>query len=261
VLMVGPYARHELRVDLIDRQTSWPYVTMTMRLMDEFSVTPELLRDPKTGEPKQIIVPRGVYAATDYLIEPDASNATYFMAAAAIHEGSQVTIQGLGRKSLQGDVGFADVLKQMGAGVEVHADSMTISGTGELRGIDVDLTAMPDTAQTLAVVALFAEGSTAISGLHTLRLKETDRLAALATELTRLGAATDVQGDTLRIDPPQTLRPAAIDTYDDHRMAMSFALAATKVPGIVIKDAQCVSKTYPRYFEDLRRLLGSQPVG
>ncbi len=114
---------------------------------------------------------------------------------------------------------------------------------------------MPDTAQTLAVVALFAEGRTTIRGLGTLRVKETDRLAALQSELTRLGATVAIEGDALRIDPPAEIRLAEIATYDDHRMAMSFALAATKAPGVVIKDAQCVNKTYPDYFPDLRRLL------
>jgi 3-phosphoshikimate 1-carboxyvinyltransferase len=257
VLMIAPCARHELKVDLIGRQTSWPYVAMTMQLMDEFGLTPELLRDPSTGMPRQIVVPQGGYAATEYRVEPDASNAAYFMAAAAMHEGSQVVIRGLGRGSLQGDVGFAEVLKRMGATVHMQKDCVTVAGSGMLRGIEVDLSPMPDTAQTLAVAALRAEGRTIIRGLHTLRVKETDRLAATATELKRLGANVEIEGDSLHIDPPEQIAPAEVRTYDDHRMAMSFALAATAAPGIVIKDAQCVQKTYPNYFHDLRQVLGS----
>jgi len=254
VLQVAPYARHEVQVDLDGPQTSWPYVAMTMRLMDEFGVTPELIRDPKTGDPHRIIIPREHYRATNYAIEPDASNAAYFLAAAAIHPGSSVTIPHLGKQSLQGDVGFADVLRRMGADARIEKESVTVTGTGVLEGIDIDLSAMPDQAQTLAVVALFADGQTIIRGLHTLRVKETDRIAALASELTKLGARVDVRGDDLVIDPPKQLRLAAIDTYDDHRMAMSFAVAGTRQPGVTIKDAGCVNKTYPNFFDDLRKL-------
>ncbi|HEY7116486.1 MAG TPA: 3-phosphoshikimate 1-carboxyvinyltransferase [Tepidisphaeraceae bacterium] len=254
VLMAAPYARNEVRVDLIGQQTSWPYVAMTMQLMDAFGHTPELERDPQ-GSPKQIVIPRGRYAAVDYAVEPDASNATYFLAAAAVHEGARVTVEGLGKRSLQGDVGFADVLHQMGAELVFGPDFITVRGTGELRGIEVDLLDMPDTAQTLAVVALFAKGETIIRGLHTLKVKETDRLAAMAAELRKLGAEVEEGEDYLAITPPNTVRPAAIDTYDDHRMAMSFAVAGTKVAGVVIKDAQCVNKTYPGFFDDLKRVL------
>lgn len=254
VLQVAPYARHEVRVELEGPQTSWPYVAMTMRLMDEFGVTPELIRDPKTGDPQQIIIPQDWYRPTNYVIEPDASNAAYFLAAAAIHPESSVTIPRLGKSSLQGDVAFADVLRRMGADARIEKESITVTGTEFLDGIDIDLSTMPDQAQTLAVVALFAEGETTIRGLHTLRVKETDRIAALANELTKLGAEVDVRGDDLIIRPPDQIRPAAIDTYDDHRMAMSFAVAGTRAPGITIKDPGCVHKTYPNYFEDLERL-------
>ena len=253
-LQVAPYARHEVRVDLAGPQTSWPYVAMTMRLMDEFGATPHLIRDPLTSEPRQIIIPQDAYRPTHYRIEPDASNAAYFLAAAAIHPASRVTVEGLGKHSLQGDVGFADVLRRMGADVSVGANSLTVAGTGTLGGIEADLSGMPDQAQTLAVVALFAAEETIIRGLHTLRLKETDRVAALSAELTKLGASVEVVADDLIIQPPQRLRPAEIHTYDDHRMAMSFALAGTREQGIFIKDSQCVNKTYPQYFEDLDKL-------
>jgi 3-phosphoshikimate 1-carboxyvinyltransferase len=257
VLMAAPYARNEVRVELVGQQTSWPYVAMTMQLMDAFLHTPELMRDP-AGNPKEIVVPRGKYAATDYAVEPDASNATYFLAAAAVHEGARVTVEGLGKNSLQGDVGFAAILQQMGAEMTMTADSITVRGLGKLRGVEVDLLAMPDTAQTLAVVALFAKGQTLIRGLHTLKVKETDRLLALATELRKLGAKVEAGEDYLAITPPAHVTPAEIATYDDHRMAMSFAVAGTKVADVVIKDAECVNKTYPNYFADLEQVLSGR---
>jgi 3-phosphoshikimate 1-carboxyvinyltransferase len=199
-------------------------------------------------------VPRGSYRATNYAVEPDASNATYFLGIAALHPGSQITVSGLGNSSLQGDVGFAGVLRQMGAEVRVGDDTITVTGPDRLVGIDVNLATMPDTAQTLAVVALFAEGPTTIRGLQTLRVKETDRIAALATELTKLGAGVEVRGDDLIITPPRQIAAAAIDTYDDHRMAMSFAMAGTRATGVTIRDAGCVAKTYPGFFSDLAKL-------
>jgi 3-phosphoshikimate 1-carboxyvinyltransferase len=258
ILMAAPYARNELRVDLDPGQTSWPYVAMTMQLMDHFLVTPELMRDPRTYEPRQIIVPRGHYKAADYAIEPDASNATYFLAAAAINPGSKITVEGLGKLSLQGDVGFADLLHRMGANLVFGRDFITIRGPEQLEAIDVDLSSMPDTAQTLGVVSLFAEGTSTLRGLHTLRVKETDRIAALSNELRKLGAEVDVEGDdAMHITPPEDrrLNPASIDTYDDHRMAMSFAVAGTRSWGMTIKDVECVNKTYPHFFDDLNKTV------
>jgi len=257
-VQVCPYARFEARIDLVGQQTSWPYVLMTMRMMDHFGVTPEVQLDKRTGMPSQVLIPLGKYHAADYTVEPDASNASYFLAAAAVHSGAQVTIRGLGSRSLQGDAGFADLLRRMGAHVRIEKDSICVEGTGELEGIDADLRDMPDMAQTLAVAALFAAGPTVIRGLHTLRLKETDRLQALATELAKFGAAVRIEGDSLHIDPPRELRPAAVETYDDHRMAMSFAVAATKIPGVTIRNAQCVGKTYPGFFEDLARVTAQR---
>ncbi len=255
LLMAAPYARHEVRIELEPNQTSWPYVLMTMRLMTDFGLFVELERDKDTGEPRAIVVPRGKYQPTDYAIEPDASNASYFLAAAAIHPGSKMTITGLGRGSMQGDVGLAELLHRMGAELDLGDNSITVVGTEKLRGLDADLRAMPDMAQTLGCVALFADSPTTLRGLHTLRVKETDRLAAMHAELTKLGAQVDIEGDdALHIVPPRQIRPARIATYDDHRMAMSFALVGTKVAGVVIEDPECVNKTYPEYFEDLKLL-------
>jgi 3-phosphoshikimate 1-carboxyvinyltransferase len=256
-LMVSPFARHEVRVSLASQQTSWPYVAMTMQLMEHFGIRPELTCDPNSSKPTQISVPRGHYRPTSYSVEPDASNASYFLALAAIHPGATVTIQGLGKNSLQGDVGFADVLHVMGAGLTFGPDFITITGTERFDGIDVDLADMPDTAQTLAVASLFARGSTTIRGLQTLRVKETDRLSALATELAKLGASVTVDDSSIAITPPNTLRSAGIDTYNDHRMAMSFALAGTKRGGVTIRDIECVNKTYPDFFADLERVRTS----
>ncbi len=156
-IMVAPYARHEVRIDLDGPQTSWPYVAMTMQLMDTFGVTAELIRNKRTGLPEHLVVPKGHYLTTAYVIEPDASNASYFLAAAAVHAGAKITIEQLGKRSLQGDVGFADVLHSMGARLVFGPDFITMTGPDHLEGIDIDLGGMPDTAQTLAVVDLFAE--------------------------------------------------------------------------------------------------------
>jgi 3-phosphoshikimate 1-carboxyvinyltransferase len=256
-LLACPYARNEVSIDLEGQQTSWPYVAMTMQLMDHFGCTLELYRDPRTGLPKQITVPRGRYVGTDYQVEPDASNASYFLAAAALHPGSKITLKGLGKRSLQGDVAFADVLHRMGAGLIFGPDFITIVGPDQLHAIDIDMRDMPDMAQTLAVVSLFAEGDSTLRGLHTLRKKETDRIAALATELKKFNAGVEVEDDSLIISPPEHMRHASVATYDDHRMAMSFALAGTKIEHVTIRDAECVNKTYPRFFEDLRKVIGT----
>jgi 3-phosphoshikimate 1-carboxyvinyltransferase len=257
LLMVAPYARNEVRIDLEPNQSSWPYVGMTMQLMDEFGVTPELIRDPKTGQPTQVIVPKGVYRPTNYAVEPDASNATYFLATAAINPGSKVTIERLGKSSLQGDVGFADVLHRMGADLVFGKDFITLKGPEKLEAINVDMLGMPDAAMTLAVACAFAARPSTIRGLHTLRVKETDRIAALSNELRKVGATVKADDDTMTITPPPDgqIKPAAIETYDDHRMAMAFAVAGTRAPGITIKDSGCVSKTYPTFFDDLKRLM------
>ena len=259
-LMVAPYARREVRVDLAGRQASWPYVRMTMRLMDEFGVTPEVeVTDDDARDPLAVVVPRGRYAGTAYAVEPDASAASYFLALAAIHPGGRVTVPGLGTASLQGDAAFAGVLRRMGCEVAQTADATTVVGPPQLDAVDVDLADMPDCAQTLAVAALFAAGETTLRGLKTLRVKETDRVAALQAELTKLGAEVTVaEADevTMTIVPPPRVRAATVETYDDHRMAMSFALAATKRRGVAIADPACVNKTYPGFWDDLAAATG-----
>jgi 3-phosphoshikimate 1-carboxyvinyltransferase len=194
--------------------------------------------------------PRHVWLR-DYQIEPDASAASYFFGAAAV-TGGEVLVPHLPRRSLQGDVRFAEVLADMGCEMVYTRDGLRVRG-GPLTGIDVDMNDISDTMMTLAAVACFAEGPTTIRNVGHIRHKETDRLAALAAELRRVGADVDEQSDGLRITP-RPLHGAEIQTYNDHRMAMSMALIGLRVPGIIIKDPACVAKTYPRFFEDLEKL-------
>ena len=253
LLMAAPYARETVTLRVEGTLVSVPYVAMTLAVMESFGVLAQAAADYS-----EMVVPVGKnYQACEYVIEPDASAASYFWAAAAV-TGGEVTVTGLSRESLQGDVGFVDCLKQMGCEVRYEADSISVTGGGvtggKLRGIDVDMNGISDTVQTLAVVALFAEGTTKIRNVPHIRHKETDRIAAVATELRKLGADVVEHDGGLEITPGD-FSPAAIDTYDDHRMAMSFAVAGLVQPGVVINDPGCTGKTYPRFFEDLRAIV------
>jgi 3-phosphoshikimate 1-carboxyvinyltransferase len=199
-----------------------------------------------------LAVQPGGYRPARYAIEPDASAASYFLGAAAI-TGGRVTVSGLGTGSLQGDVRFADALERMGASVDRTTDSVTVRGNDRLRGIDIDMADISDTAQTLAAVAVFADSPTRVTGIGFIRKKETDRLAAVVTELRRAGidAVEDADGFTIHPGAP---RPTRFATYDDHRMAMSLSLIGLRAPGIEITDPGCVAKTYPAYFTDLAGL-------
>jgi 3-phosphoshikimate 1-carboxyvinyltransferase len=189
------------------------------------------------------------------LVEGDASSASYFLAAAAIR-GGRVRVRGVGQESVQGDVRFVDVLEQMGATVRRGPDWLEVE-RGELRGVTVDASEFPDAAMTLATTALFARGVTKITGIYNWRVKETDRLAAMATELRKVGAEVVEGRDFIRVTPPPTLRSATIDTYNDHRMAMSFSLAALADAEIRINDPACTSKTFPGYFDEFQRLTSA----
>jgi len=251
LLMVAPYAFRDVMIRIDGEVISRPYIDMTIKVMRSLGV--EVLASDDAD--RFVVASTQRYAAREILIEPDASAATYFWAAAAI-TGGYVRVTGLTRQSLQGDVGFVDVLEQMGCQVEAGDDYLGIQGPppGVLRGIDVNLNAMPDVAQTLAVVALFADGPTRITHVANLRIKETDRLAALESELMRLGARVEMTEEDLTITPPRAITPATIETYDDHRMVMSFALAGLAAEGIVIQNADCVSKSFPDFFETLATL-------
>jgi 3-phosphoshikimate 1-carboxyvinyltransferase len=249
--MVAPYARRDVLIRIEGEFISRPYVDMTIGVMRSLGV--EVLASDDGS--RFVIASTQRYAPQEITIEPDASAATYFWAAAAI-TGGRVDVTGLTRRALQGDVGFVDVLERMGCRIAAGDDRLGVQGppAGRLRGVDVDLNAMPDTAQTLAVVALFAEGPTRIRRVANLRIKETDRLAALESELLRLGAAVEIIDDDLLITPPESVKPATIETYDDHRMVMSFALAGLAADGIVIRNVDCVSKSFPDFFETLAGL-------
>ncbi len=237
-----------LTLELAPPVVSAPYLAMTVGVMAAFGVHVDSL---DTG---YFEVPGGQsYQARSLSIEPDASAASYPLAAAALL-GGRITVPGLGRSSLQGDLGFAEVLGEMGARVEIGEDSTTVWGTGRLRGIDVDMADRSDTVPTLAVVAAFAEGPTRIRGVGFIRHKESDRIANVVRELTRLGIAARELDDGMVIEPGGAAgESTVIETYDDHRMAMAFSLAGLRVPGVAIADPDCVAKTYPRYWDDLAR--------
>lgn len=251
LLMAAPLSRGDVMISLPTAPTSAPFVRMTLSMIEQFGAA--CVAD---GMERFVVPGMQHYRAQETRIEPDATAASYFFAAAAV-TGGRISVPGLGRASLQGDLGFLDVLKRMGCEVRIVAREASVVGPadGRLRGVDEDLGGMPDVAQTLAVLALFAEGPTRIRNVANLRLKETDRQAALAAELQKLGAEIELHDDGLTIVPPKTLRAAAIDTYGDHRMAMSFAIAGLRLDGIIIRDADCVRKTYPDFFADWERML------
>ncbi|MFG1605108.1 3-phosphoshikimate 1-carboxyvinyltransferase [Actinoplanes sp. NPDC049265] len=241
LLMAGPLMRDGLEVSLTSELVSVPYVEITKAVMDAFGVPVDGLK-----------VSPGTYRARAYHIEPDASAASYLLGAAVV-TGGRVTVEGLGAGSLQGDVRFADLLERMGATVTRTMDSVTVTSTGRLHGIDCDMADISDTAQTLAAVAVFADSPTRVRGIGFIRHKETDRIAAMVTELRRAGIDATEDEDGFTIDPG-TPHPAVLETYEDHRMAMSLALLGLRAPGIEISYPACVAKTYPAFFDDLAAL-------
>ncbi|MHB8512879.1 MAG: 3-phosphoshikimate 1-carboxyvinyltransferase [Actinomycetota bacterium] len=251
LLMLAPMLRHEVTIEYANL-VSEPFVEMTLEVMKSFGVSIE-----QSGSKFRS---RGAerYVATSYHVEPDAMSASYFFGAAAVTGGS-VTVQGLWRSSIQGDIAFIDLLEKMGCGVVEEPAGITVGGASTLRGIEADLNAMPDMAPTLAVVACFASGPTTLNGIAHLRLKESDRMQALQNELTKLGAEVTVTDSSMRIEPPKMISPATIETYDDHRIAMSFSIAGLRSEGIIISDPGCVAKTYPGFFEDLGKLGSRRP--
>lgn len=244
ILMAAPRAANDVMIEIVGELPSDPFVRMTLGLMEVFGGA--AVEDGM----RKFIVPGGQsYSGAHYEVEPDATAASYFFAAAAV-TGGRVAVEGLGSQTRQGDWRFVDVLERMGCRVEREPRRTTVWGppAGGLRGVDVDLNDMPDVAQTLAVLAAFAGGPTRIRNVANLRVKETDRLAALASELGRMGVQADTSGDGITIQPGEP-RPAIIETYGDHRMAMSFALAGLRVDRMMIRDPGCVSKTFPEFFE------------
>ena len=247
LLMACPLAESDVEIMVAGALVSRPYVEMTLRVMESFGIAV-----PCSDLSQFLIRGQQTYRGCGYAIEPDASAASYFWGAAAV-AGGGVTVEGLSADALQGDVRFVNCLEQMGCVIRREPASISVEGR-PLRGIDIDMNAISDTVQTLAVVALFADGPTTIRNVAHIRHKETDRIGDLARELRKLGATVEDRADGLTITPGP-LRGAAIDTYNDHRMAMSFALAGLRIPGVVIRDPGCTAKTYPSFFADLERLI------
>jgi 3-phosphoshikimate 1-carboxyvinyltransferase len=247
LLMIAPLAPSNVELvtgDIVSRF----YVDMTLEVMNAFGIAVDLpamnrflVRAPQT------------YRARRYRVEPDASSATYFFAAAAI-TGGRIRVEGLTPASSQADVRFVEVLERMGCTVERGSGWISVKGPRYLHGIDIDMNSMPDASLTLAVTACFAKGRTRIRNVAHLRIKESDRMQSLKNELEKLGARVTTTESDIEIEPPAEHRSARIATYDDHRIAMSFALAGLRTPGIVIEDPGCVAKTFPDFFERLAQL-------
>ena len=260
LMMASPIAGKRIRIEVLGELVSRPYVEMTAAIMRDFGVTCRWTDPEEHGQASSAASPTfeidsgDGYISRDYEIEPDASAASYFWAAAAI-TGGEVTVMGLSDQALQGDVRFVDCLELMGCQVRRETDRITVKGSPVLRGIDIDMNAISDTVQTLSVVAMFADGPTTVRGVAHNRFKETDRIGDLAKELRKLGGQITETEDGLIIRPG-ILRPARIETYEDHRMAMSLALAGLRAPGVQISNPSCTGKTYPDYFADLEALTG-----
>ncbi len=251
LLQAAPYAARDVEIEIVRDLISKPYVDITQSVMQSFGVAMQ------NENYQRLSVPSGQrYKSREYIIEADASNASYFLAAAAV-TGGTVTLDNLGTDSIQGDIRFLDVLEQMGCTV-TRGKSITLAGPAKLSAIDADMEAIPDTAQTLAVVAAFAEGPSRITNIASLRVKETDRVRAVAKELPKLGVGVDEGPGDWTITPPENgiYTPAEIDTYDDHRMAMAFAVAGLRVPSVAIQNPGCVAKTFPDFWERWKEAFG-----
>ncbi|CAG0952020.1 3-phosphoshikimate 1-carboxyvinyltransferase [Anaerolineales bacterium] len=252
LLMVAPYAQNPIEITLSTDLNSKPYVDMTIAIMKDFGV--EVERDNY----RFFTVPLTRYKLQDtklvsrnlYTVESDASAASYFFAAPAICGGT-VKVENISRKSVQGDIAFLDVLTKMGCIVTEAENSITVHRPSSIVGLDIDMSDIPDTAQTLAAIAPFADSPTRIRGIASARVKETDRVHATCTELKRLGVQVEEHEDGMTIFPCQTFKPANIQTYNDHRMAMAFSLVGLRFEGVTIENPSCVSKTFPNYFDVL----------
>lgn len=264
LLMALPLVRanHPLTIEVIGELISKPYIEITLKLLSKFGVEVrnydwqrfEIPAIASSHQDSPYIAPREIW------VEGDASSASYFLAAGAIG-GGPVVVRGVGRESIQGDVAFADALALMGANISKGNDWIEVRGvdtpSGKLQGIDLDCTPIPDAAMTLAVAGLFAEGTTRLTGIASWRVKETDRIAAMAKELRKMGATVKEGDDFIEVQAPESwITPSeGIDTYDDHRMAMCFSLAAFGPLPVLINDPACVAKTFPEYFDSFAKLV------
>jgi 3-phosphoshikimate 1-carboxyvinyltransferase len=248
LLMTAPLAQNDTTITIKGELVSKPYIDITLHLMRCFGVDVE-------NQHYQRFVVKGqqqYQSPGDYLVEGDASSASYFLAAAAIRGGT-VRVTGIGRNSVQGDIRFADVLEKMGAVIEWGDDYIACT-RGALNAIDMDMNHIPDAAMTIATTALFAEGTTLMRNIYNWRVKETDRLAAMATELRKVGAEVEEGHDFIRVTPPAQLQHTDIGTYNDHRMAMCFSLVALSDTPVTILDPGCTAKTFPDYFQQLAKI-------
>ncbi|EHF9135881.1 3-phosphoshikimate 1-carboxyvinyltransferase [Salmonella enterica subsp. enterica serovar Javiana] len=248
LLMTAPLAPEDTIIRVKGELVSKPYIDITLNLMKTFGV------EIANHHYQQFVVKGGqqYHSPGRYLVEGDASSASYFLAAGAI-KGGTVKVTGIGRKSMQGDIRFADVLEKMGATI-TWGDDFIACTRGELHAIDMDMNHIPDAAMTIATTALFAKGTTTLRNIYNWRVKETDRLFAMATELRKVGAEVEEGHDYIRITPPAKLQQADIGTYNDHRMAMCFSLVALSDTPVTILDPKCTAKTFPDYFEQLARM-------
>lgn len=248
ILMITPLLATDTEIVIEGDLVSKPYIDITLDIMSRFGVS-------VTNNNYQSFSVKGqqTYQALErYMVEGDASSASYFLAAGAI-KGGQVTVHGVGKLSVQGDKHFADVLEQMGAEVTWQDESITVVGK-PLSAVDMDMNHIPDAAMTIATAALFAKGTTSIRNIYNWRVKETDRLSAMATELRKVGAVVDEGEDYISVTPPETLVHAEIDTYNDHRIAMCFSLVALSDTPVTINDPKCTAKTFPDYFDKLAQV-------
>jgi 3-phosphoshikimate 1-carboxyvinyltransferase len=245
LLMTAPLAETDTLIRIKGDLVSKPYIDITLNLMKTFGVTVV----NENYQQFRVQAKQTYLSPGNYLVEGDASSASYFLAAAAI-KGGTVRVTGIGKNSMQGDIRFADVLEKMGATIR-WADDYIECSRGELHGIDMDMNHIPDAAMTIATAALFAQGPTTLRNIYNWRVKETDRLTAMATELRKVGATVEEGEDYIRIDPPASLTFAEIGTYNDHRMAMCFSLVALSDTPVTILDPKCTAKTFPDYFERL----------
>jgi 3-phosphoshikimate 1-carboxyvinyltransferase len=249
LLMVAPYAQQDVELTLTTPLVAGPFVDITIQMMTTFGVAVE-----RDGYARFRVAVGQRYRPQIYAIEPDASNASYFWAAAAL-TGGRVRVAGLSRRSIQGDIRLLDVFEQLGCTVRSGEDWAEVQGPAQLRGIDIDMSALPDMVITLAALAPFADSPTNIRNVALIRHHETDRIAATVAELRKLGVAVEERADGMTIAPGWQ-QPAEIDSYHDHRMAMGFAVAGLKIPGLRIAGAECVAKTFPDFFERFAAMIG-----
>jgi len=249
LLMAAPILDKTVKVKMKGELVSKPYITLTLDIIEKFGV------EVKNNDFESFVISaeQNYKSPSSYMVEGDASSASYFLAAGAI-SGGPVNVYGIGKNSVQGDIQFAEVLEAMGAEVSYFEDHISVNSDGNLKAVDMDMNHIPDAAMTIATVALFAEGTTAIRNIYNWRVKETDRLHAMATELKKVGAKVE-EGEDYIIVTPQLIKHAAIDTYNDHRIAMCFSLLSFDPMSVTINDPKVTSKTFPDYFERFNSLI------